>query len=70
MADDVVLNIDSPEITAPVELNLSGSSIVESVKNGMNEFVQNVKSGSDEALTVVYLGIMFFAAGLFLWRRV
>lgn len=70
MADDVVLNLNSPEISAPVELNLSGASIVDSIKNGMNEFVQNVKSGSDEALTVVFLGVMFFGAGLFLWRRV
>jgi len=70
MADDVVLNLTSPEISAPVELNLSGASFVDSVKNGMNEFVQNVKSGSDEALTVVFLGVMFFGAGLFLWRRV
>lgn len=70
MADDVNINFDSPNIQAPVELNLSGASIVDSVKNGLNEFVGNVKSGSDEALTVVFLGIMFFTAGLFFWRRV
>lgn len=70
MADDVNINLDSPEITAPISVELSGTSIVEGVKNGLNEFIQNVKEGSDEALTVVYLGVMFFAAGLFLWRRV
>jgi len=70
MADDVNINLDSPTITAPVELNLSGASIVDSVKNGMNEFIQNVKEGSDEALTAVFLGIMFFTAGLYFWRRV
>tara|TARA_R100000654_G_scaffold58852_3_gene85547 strand:+ start:38 stop:298 length:261 start_codon:yes stop_codon:yes gene_type:complete len=70
VADDVNINLDSPEITAPISVELSGTSIVEGVKNGLNEFVQNVKEGSDEALTVVYLGVMFFAAGLFLWRRV
>ena len=70
VADDVNINLDSPEITAPISVELSGTSIVEGVKNGLNEFIQNVKEGSDEALTVVYLGVMFFAAGLFLWRRV
>jgi len=70
MADDVNINVQSPEITAPVQVQLSGTSIVEGVKNGMNEFISNVKSGSDEALTVVFLGVMFFVAGLFFWRRV
>lgn len=70
MADDVNINVQSPRIEAPVSLELSGTSIVESVKNGLNEFISNVKSGSDEALTAVFLGVMFFSAGLFFWRRV
>lgn len=70
MPDDVVINLESPEIKAPVELNLSGASFVDSVRNGLNEFVDNIKKGSDEALTVVFLGVMFVAAGLFMWRRV
>lgn len=70
MADDVNINLDSPTIEAPISVELSGTSIVEGVKNGLNEFVSNIKEGSDEALTVVYLGVMFFVAGLFLWRRV
>lgn len=70
MADGVNINVDSPEITAPVSVQLSGSSFVDSVKNGLNEFVDNIKKGSDEALTVVFLGVMFFTAGLYFWRRV
>ena len=70
MADDVNINVDSPEITAPVSVDLSGMSIVDSVRNGLNEFVDNIKKGSDEALTVVFLGVMFFTAGLYFWRRV
>ncbi len=70
MADDVNINVQSPQVDAPVSIELTGSSIVDSVKDGLNEFVANVKEGSDEALTVVYLSVMFFAAGLFLWRRV
>lgn len=70
MADDLVFNVQSPQVEAPVSIELTGSSIVDSVKDGLNEFIANVKEGSDEALTVVYLSVMFFAAGLFLWRRV
>ncbi len=70
MADGVNINVDSPEITAPVSVQLSGTSLVDSVKNGLNEFVDNIRKGSDEALTVVFLGVMFFTAGLYFWRRV
>lgn len=70
MADDVNINLDNAEITAPVSVELSGQSIIDGVRNGLNDFVKNVKEGSDEALTVVYLGVMFFVAGLFFWRRV
>jgi hypothetical protein len=70
MADDVNINVQAPQVEAPVSIELTGSSIVDSVKDGLNEFISNVKEGSDEALTVVYLSVMFFAAGLFLWRRV
>ena len=70
MADGVNINVDSPEITAPVSVELSGTSIVESITNGLNQFVDNLKKGSDEGLTVVFLGVMFFTAGLYFWRRV
>tara|TARA_B100000424_G_scaffold264817_1_gene253673 strand:+ start:505 stop:714 length:210 start_codon:yes stop_codon:yes gene_type:complete len=67
---DVNLNVESPQIEAPVKVELSGSSIVDSVRTGMKEFTDNVKSGSDEALTAVFLSVMFITAGLFFWRRV
>lgn len=70
MADGVNINVDSPEITAPVSVELSGTSFVESIQNGLNQFVDNLKKGSDEGLTVVFLGVMFFTAGLYFWRRV
>jgi hypothetical protein len=70
MADDVNINVDSPKIEAPVSVELSGASIVDSIRNGLNDFVDNIKKGSDEALTVVFLGVMFFTAGLYFWRRV
>jgi|TARA_R110002012_G_scaffold249647_2_gene427267 hypothetical protein len=70
MADGININVDSPEITAPVSVDLSGTSFVESITNGLNQFVDNLKKGSDEGLTVVFLGVMFFTAGLYFWRRV
>lgn len=70
MADDLNINLENAEISAPVQVELSGASIVDGIRNGLNDFVANVKEGSDEALTVVYLGVMFFVAGLFFWRRV
>jgi len=70
MVDGVNINVESPTISAPISVELSGTSIVDSVRTGLNEFVENIKSGSDEALTAVFLGLMFFTAGLFFWRRV
>ena len=70
MADGININVDSPEITAPVSVDLSGTSFIESITNGLNQFVDNLKKGSDEGLTVVFLGVMFFTAGLYFWRRV
>lgn len=70
MADGININVPGAEIEAPVSVELSGMSIVDSFKNGLKEFVSNVKSGSDEALTAVFLGAMFFTAGLYFWRRV
>lgn len=70
LADGININVEQPQIEAPVSVDLSGVSIVDSVRNGLNDFIKNVRSGSDEALSVVFLGVMFFTAGLYFWRRV
>jgi len=70
MTEGININVQSPQVDAPISVDFSGVSIVDSVRNGLNEFVCNIKEGSDEALTAVFLGVMFFAAGLFFWRRV
>lgn len=70
MADGVNINVDSPQVTAPVSVELKGNSIVESITQGLNDFIDNVRKGSDEALTVVFMGVMFFTAGLYFWRRI
>ena len=70
MADGVNINVDSPQVTAPVTVELKGNSLVESITQGLNDFIDNVRKGSDEALTVVFMGVMFFTAGLYFWRRI
>ena len=71
MVDEGInINVESPEVSAPVSIELSGQTIVDSFRTGLHDFVKNVRSGSDEALTVVFVGVMFFVAGLYLWRRV
>jgi len=70
MAEGININVERPEVQAPVSVELSGTSIVDSMRTGLNDFVANVKKGSDEALTVVFVGVMFFVAGLYFWRRV
>jgi hypothetical protein len=70
MPEGFNINVESPTVQAPISVDLSGVSIIDSVKNGMSEFISNVKSGSDEALTAVFLSVMFFTVGLFFWRKV
>tara|TARA_R100000353_G_scaffold175896_2_gene147666 strand:- start:1133 stop:1345 length:213 start_codon:yes stop_codon:yes gene_type:complete len=70
MADAININVDSPKVDAPVEVKFTGQSIVDSIRNGINELIDNIKKGSDEALTVVFVGTMFFTVGLYFWRRV
>jgi len=70
MADDLNINVESPTVQAPVSLELGGTSIIDSARNGMNDLIKNIRSGSDEALSAVFLGVMFFTVGLFFWRRV
>jgi hypothetical protein len=70
MADGININVEKPDVQAPVSVELGGVSIVDSIRNGVNDFVKSVRSGSDEALTTVFLGVMFFSVGLYFWRRV
>ena len=72
MADNQInINVDSPNVSAPVSIDWSGGgTFVDSLRNWLDDFVNDVKNGADEALTVAFLGAMFFAAGLYLWRKV
>lgn len=68
MANDVNINVDSPDVQAPVSVNFG--SLFEGFKKGIDDLVADVRSGSDEVLTGLFLAGMFVVAGLYLWRRV
>lgn len=64
------VNVDAPTVEAPISLELTGQSIIDSIRNSINDLVKSIRSGSDEALTVLMLGAMFVVAGVYVWRRV
>lgn len=68
MADDVVINVDSPEVSAPVTVQFG--SLFDGIRKGLDDIVKDVRGGSDEVLTGIFLAGMFVVAGLYLWRRV
>ena len=70
MTDDVILNVPEAQIDAPVTVEISGVGIIQSIKGGLKDLHDSVKSGSDEVITAIFLSGMFVVAGLYLWRRV
>lgn len=69
MADDVInINVDSPEVSAPVAINFGG--LFTGLKETIDGIVNDVQGGSDEAMTGLFLAGMFVVAGIFIWRRV
>lgn len=70
MADDVIINVESPQVEAPVSVDASFGNFFEGFKRVVDGWVADVKSGSDEALTGLFLGGMFLIVGVYLWRRV
>jgi hypothetical protein len=63
------INIESPnvQVDAPVDVGLKGftQDIVDRVTN----LVDKVKQGDDDIMTVLFLGVAFVVAGVFVWRR-
>ena len=70
MADDVVINVESPQIDAPVSVDASFENFFLGFKKMVDDIVNDVKNGSDEAITGVFLGGMFLIVAVYLWRRV
>lgn len=69
MADDTInINVESPEVQAPVAVNFGG--LFEGLKATIDDIVNDVRDGSDEAMTGLFLAAMFIVAGVFVWRRV
>ncbi len=68
MADDILINVDSPQVDAPVDVQFG--SLFEGLKESIDGIVDDVKSGSATALTGLFLAVMFVVAGVYVWRRV
>lgn len=69
MADDTInINVESPDVDAPVAVNFGG--LFTGLKETIDGIVTDVRSGSDEAMTGLFLAAMFVVAGIFVWRRV
>lgn len=68
MANDVNVNIDAPQVDAPVSVSFGG--IFTDFKNAVDNLVEDVKGGSATAMTGVFLAAMFVVAGVYVWRRV
>jgi len=70
MADDVIIQVERPDVQAPVSVNFTGAGFLADIENGFRKLTDSIKSGSDEALTAIFLSGMFIVAGVYLWRRV
>ena len=68
MADDININVESPQVDAPV--TVSFGSIFEGFKDVIDGIVEDVKGGSSTAMTGLFLAAMFVVAGVYVWRKV
>lgn len=67
---NINVDVQSPKVDAPIAIEFQGVGIVQSIKSGIDGLVEDIRSGSDEALTVVFVGVIFVVAGVYLWRRI
>jgi len=68
MADDVNISVESPQVDAPVSINFGG--IFTDFKTAIDKLVDDVKGGSETAMTGVFLALMFVTVGIYVWRKV
>jgi hypothetical protein len=63
------ITVESPniQVDAPVDVGLKG--LTEDISNRFRELVDAVKSGDDEVMAALFLGVAFVVAGVFVWRR-
>lgn len=65
-----IINVDSPQVDAPVDVSFNFKGLYTDIKDSIDNVVDDIKSGSDEAIAALFLAGMFIFAGVFLWRRV
>ncbi len=66
---DTSITVESPniQVDAPVDVGLKG--FTEDISNRFRELVNALKSGDDEVMAALFLGVAFVVAGVFVWRR-
>ncbi len=66
---DTSITVESPniQVDAPVDVGLKG--LTEDISNRFRELVNALKSGDDEVMAALFLGVAFVVAGVFVWRR-
>ena len=52
----------------PITVDVSLGGLFSGVRDDLTDLVNKVKSGSDEAITVIALSLMFIAAGVVIYR--
>lgn len=70
MADDVNFNLDTDALSIPISVGIGAGGFIESLRDWSDNTINNIRSGNDEAMTGIFLTLMFAAAVIFLWRRV
>ena len=63
------VTIESPNIQVDAPVNVGFKGITEDISNRFRELVDAVKSGDDEVMTALFLGVAFVVAGVFVWRK-
>jgi len=67
--EGVIINVDSPQVAVDAPISAGFGGIADDIRDAVNRFTEAVKSGSDEAMATLLLGIGFVAVGVYLWRR-
>lgn len=52
----------------PVNVSVSFGNIFDGIGKSLDDFVAKIKSGSDEAITILTLSVMFVVAGVVIYR--
>lgn len=69
MATEATFNIESPNVKVDAPINVGLKGITEDISERLRTIVEKVRSGDDEVMTAIMLGLSFLVAGVFIWRR-